>query len=283
MIAVQILTILLVAAGLTFAGSQSGVVHGGLPIFALCAVLAFVIQWLAFIPAAIFKTERFYDLTGSLTYLTVAGVAFAFGNGSGRAALLGFLIAVWAIRLGTFLALRVHRDGFDRRFNKIKHSLGLFFMTWTLQGLWVLFTVSCALAAMTSEVVEPLGAWTLIGLLLWLTGFGFEAAADEQKRQFKKDPASEGQFISSGLWAWSRHPNYFGEIALWIGIACIAFPVLQGWQLVTLASPLFVYVLLTRISGINLLERRADKAWGEEADYQAYKARTPVLVPRPPR
>ncbi|MCB1683653.1 MAG: DUF1295 domain-containing protein [Pseudomonadales bacterium] len=282
MIAVQILIILLVGAGLTVAGSQGGAVYGALPVFAICAVLAFAIQWLAFIPAAILKTERFYDLTGSLTYLTVAGVAYALGNGSGRAVLLGFLVAIWAIRLGTFLALRVHRDGFDRRFNRIKNALGMFFMTWTLQGLWVLFTVSCALAAMTSETVEPLGGWAVVGTLVWLAGFGIEAAADEQKRQFRKDPANQGQFISSGLWAWSRHPNYFGEIALWIGIACIAFPVLQGWQLLTLASPLFVYVLLTRISGINMLERRADKAWGEDAGYEAYKARTPVLVPRPP-
>ena len=100
---------------------------------------------------------------------------------------------------------------------------------------------------------------------------------------FRADPANEGRFITTGLWAWSRHPNYFGEILLWAGIALIAFPVLQGAQLATLISPVFVFVLLTRISGVPLLESRGKKRWGDEPAYQEYKARTPVLWPRPPR
>jgi steroid 5-alpha reductase family enzyme len=120
----------------------------------------------------------------------------------------------------------------------------------------------------------------LVGFLIWVFGFAFEVIADSQKSRFKADPANEGKFINTGLWARSRHPNYFGEIVLWIGVAVIAFPVLQGWQLVTLISPVFVTLLLTRISGLPMLERRADETWGGQEDYEAYKGRTPVLIPR---
>jgi steroid 5-alpha reductase family enzyme len=124
---------------------------------------------------------------------------------------------------------------------------------------------------------------TVLGVLVWIAGFGIEAVADRQKSRFRADPANKGRFIRSGLWAWSRHPNYFGEIVLWVGVAIIAVPVLQGWQWVTLISPVFVTLLLTRVSGVPLLEKKADATWGGQPDYEAYKASTPVLVPRPPQ
>jgi len=155
-------------------------------------------------------------------------------------------------------------------------------MTFTLQGLWVFLTLSCALAAITSAQPEPLGVVAAIGVALWLTGFAIEVVADQQKRAFRASPDNRAHFIRTGLWAWSRHPNYFGEITLWAGIALISVPALSGWQLVTLISPVFVYVLLTRISGIPLLESRAKKKWGADPEFQAYKARTPALWPRPP-
>jgi steroid 5-alpha reductase family enzyme len=185
--------------------------------------------------------------------------------------------------LGSFLFARIVRDGSDRRFDNLKPSLLRFCMTWSLQGLWVLLTLSCALAAMTSTRPKSLGAIALLGGIVWAVGFAIEAMADWQKRRFRADPANRNRFIRSGLWAWSRHPNYFGEIMLWSGIALIALPALTGWQHATLISPLFVYVLLTRISGIPLLEARADKKWGEDASYRAYKDRTPVLGPHPPQ
>ena len=120
-----------------------------------------------------------------------------------------------------------------------------------------------------------------IGFLIWMVGFGIEVIADNQKSQFKKDPENKGKFISTGLWAYSRHPNYFGEITLWTGIFIICIPALQGWQWATIISPIFVYLLLTKMSGVNMLEEIADKRWGGQADYEAYKARTSVLVLRP--
>ncbi len=276
--------VLIIAAGLALAGSQGSVTAFGLPMFALCVALAFIIQWIAFIPAFINQTEKFYDLTGSITYLTVTVVAIIFSPGIGpRSLLLVILVAVWAIRLGTFLFRRVQATGSDQRFDDIKPSFFRFLLTWSLQGLWVSFTLAAALAAITSGRKPELDLFTLIGLLVWLVGFGIEVIADRQKKLFRSNPENTGKFIQTGLWSWSRHPNYFGEIVLWIGVAIIALPTLSGWQWVTLISPVFVTLLLTRVSGVPLLEARADKKWGGQPDYEAYKARTPVLIPLPPR
>lgn len=275
---------LVLVGGLAWAGSQGSAVVGGVPLFGVCAAAALLIQWIAFVPAFAAKTERYYDLTGSLTYLTVTAIAIGLGPSPDvRSGLLAALVAVWAARLGTFLFRRIRADGKDRRFDEVKTSFGRFLLAWTLQGVWICFTCGAALAVITSVRSVPMGTLGWIGFVAWVFGFGFEVISDQQKSRFRADPANEGQFIATGLWAWSRHPNYFGEIVLWLGVALIAAPALQGWQYVTLISPIFVTVLLTRGSGIPLLEERADETWGGQYDYEAYKASTPVLVPRPPR
>jgi steroid 5-alpha reductase family enzyme len=273
-----------VAAGVAVAGSQGGNTVGGFPVFALCVVLAFAVQWVAFVPAYIMQSERFFDLTGSLTYIVVTVVAVVLSAGADdRSALLLVMVVVWAVRLGSYLFLRIRRAGADARFDDIKPSFLRFLTTWTLQGLWVSLTLAAALAAITTTAREGIGVVTWVGAAIWLLGIGLEATADVQKSRFRSDPANKGRFIHTGLWSWSRHPNYFGEIVLWVGVAVVAAPVLHGWQWVTLISPVFVFLLLTRVSGVPLLEKRADAKWGGQADYEAYKARTPVLVPRPPR
>jgi steroid 5-alpha reductase family enzyme len=201
-----------------------------------------------------------------------------------RSALLLVLVVVWAGRLGTFLVRRIRAAGADSRFDEMKPSFLRFLNAWNLQGLWIALTQAAALAAMTSgAAADGLDAFAFAGAGVWLTGFAFEAVADDQKRRFRKDPANKGAFIRTGLWAWSRHPNYFGEILLWVGVAVIALPALQGAQYLTLISPVFVAVLLIRISGVPMLEAAADKRWGGQEEYEAYKERTPVLAPRPPR
>lgn len=275
--------IILIGLGVALAGSQGGATAFGIPIFALAVGLAFGVQWLAFIPAYLFQTEKFFDLTGSITYITVTGIAVLLSpEVDGRSILLLALVVVWAARLGTFLFRRIQRAGKDARFDDIKPSFLRFLNTWTLQGLWVTFTLAAALAAITTSVRRDLGVFALVGFLVWVFGFVVEAVADSQKNRFRADPENQGKFIDSGLWAWSRHPNYFGEIVLWVGVALIAVPVLRGWQWVTLVSPVFVTLLLTRVSGVPMLEQRADEKWGGQEDYEAYKERTPVLIPRPP-
>jgi steroid 5-alpha reductase family enzyme len=273
----------LIGAGIAVAGSQGGAKAGWAPVFALCVALAFLAQWLAFVPAYLLQSEGFYDLTGSITYMAVAVVAVALSPGAdARSFLLLALVVIWAVRLGGYLFHRIRRTGGDDRFLAIKPSFVRFLNAWTLQGLWVSLTLAAALAAITGGVRKALGIPALIGLLVWVAGFMIESVADWQKSRFRTDPANKGAFIRTGLWAWSRHPNYFGEITLWAGIALIAGPVLHGWQWVTIISPLFVFLLITRVSGVPMLEKKADERWGGQADYEAYKAGTHILVPLPP-
>jgi steroid 5-alpha reductase family enzyme len=271
-----------IAALTVLAGSDGSTQVSGLPLFMICAAVVFFIHWIAFIPSYMFRTEHYFDITGSISYISAFACAWILSPQQlPRNALLALLVSIWAIRLGSFLLLRVKRIGKDVRFDKLKHDFLAFAMTWTLSGLWVLLTSAAALAAMTNQKAEGLDAFALFGALLWTVGFTIEVIADSQKTRFRNNPENVGKFITTGFWRLSRHPNYFGEILLWIGIAVIAFPALTGWQYATLASPVFVYLLLTKVSGIPLLERKAQETWGDDPTYQAYKENTPTLVPNP--
>jgi len=276
--------LIVIGALVALAGSQGGATLGGVPIFAIAVGLAFLIQWLAFIPAYFFQTEKFFDLTGSITYISVIGVAVCYSRYSidldARSILLAALVIIWALRLGTFLFGRIQKAGKDDRFDEIKPSFIRFLNFWTVQGLWVTFTAATALVGITTLTRKEIDLFAIVGFLVWAFGFIFEVIADSQKSRFNADPTNKGKFIQTGLWSRSRHPNYFGEIVLWVGIAIIVIPVLQGWQWVAMISPLFVTLLLTRVSGVPLLEKKADNKWGGQEDYEAYKKNTPVLLPR---
>lgn len=245
-------------------------------------ILAFLIQWVAYIPAYVFQTEKFYDLTGSLTYLSVTWYALIlasgdFANANVANTVIVLLISLWALRLGSFLFMRIHKDGEDKRFRTIKPSATQFFMTWTLQGLWVSLCSMCALTAISSDSGVVVNALFYFGLGLFVLGFSTEIVADNQKSKFRSFPENRDKFITTGLWAKSRHPNYFGEIVLWTGIAVMSFSSLEGWQYLTLISPIFTYILLVYVSGVRMLEARADIKWGHDENYKKYKSNTPVL------
>jgi steroid 5-alpha reductase family enzyme len=272
---------IMVGIGVALAGSVYSYRLADFPLFGILVFIAFTIQWLVFIPSFIFQTEKLYDLTGSLTYISVTILALTLSPEKDlRSILLAILIMIWAFRLGSFLFKRVQKAGKDGRFDNIKPRFIRFLTAWTIQGLWVTFTSAAALSAITSRFKSDYDVFLWLGLVIWIFGFSFEVIADLQKNKFRKDPANRGKFISNGLWSRSRHPNYFGEITLWLGIAVMAFPALQGWQLLTLVSPVFVFVLLTGISGVPILEKRADEKWGGQSDYEEYKAKTPVLLPK---
>jgi steroid 5-alpha reductase family enzyme len=274
---------IIVGALVSVAGSDGGDRVGTLPLFALCGALAFAINWAAFIPAALKQTEHFYDLVGGITYISVTLVAVLLASDLDlRATLVAAMVMVWALRLSLFLFRRIAKAGKDDRFDQIKTKPLRFLMAWTLQGLWVLLTAAAALAVITGGAREPLGAIGIAGILIWAAGMLIEIIADRQKSNFKANPDNKGRFINTGLWAWSRHPNYFGEIVLWIGMAIVAIPVLHGWQWATLISPVFVAFLLMKVSGVPLLEAKADDRWGGEDEYEDYKRRTPVLIPKLP-
>jgi steroid 5-alpha reductase family enzyme len=273
--------VVIIAAGLAWAGSQNSILVYGLPLFAVSVAAAFLIQWLAFLAAFIWQTEKYFDLMGSLTYISIIiFTAVVSGSSDFRSILLTVMVLIWAVRLGTFLFRRIRKAGKDGRFDELKPDFFKFWNVWNLQGLWVSFTSSAAWIAIASSRKVDFGIFAIIGTIIWLFGFGFEVIADLQKSKFLADPTNKGKFINVGLWSKSRHPNYFGEITLWTGIAIITFPVLQGWQLIGLISPIFVAILLTRISGVPILEKRGDEKWGDEQDYQEYKKNTPVLIPK---
>jgi len=270
-----------VALGIAVAGSTGSIEISGIPLFLICGIIAFLVQWLAFVPAFVFQSERYFDLFGSLTYIGLAAIGFSYSSQDAGATIVTAMVVIWAIRLGGFLFARVSKTGHDRRFAKIKPEFLQFLMTWTLQGLWVFITFAAGLAALTSGKAYPLDVFVGVGSVLWLTGFVIEIVADQQKSNFRKDPGNKDRFIQHGLWAYSRHPNYFGEIVLWVGIAIAALPMLEGWQFATLISPVFVALLLTKISGVRMLELRAERKWGHEDGYQEYCRRTPMLLLNP--
>ena len=283
--AIVVVSVLLIVSLVTSAIDFNSVEVNGLPAVVWCAIIAFAVQWLAWIPASISQTERFYDLTGGLTYLAV--VAFSLWAGlqsedpSTREWLISALVAIWAIRLSSFLFLRIHEAGKDGRFDQLKTSPVRFLVPWTLQALWVFLTLNVVVVINSqSGPAPPLGIWDGIGLMVWIMGFGIEVMADSQKTAFNANPENEGRWIDEGLWSRSRHPNYLGEILLWVGIACFGIACFDGLEMVAWVSPIFVYLLLTKVSGIPLLDRRALAKWGDDPDYQRYRDSTPALIPR---
>ena len=242
-------------------------------------LLAFLIHWLFFIPAYILKTEKFFDLTGSLTYISImAYVVYTKNNLQEQigSIILASLIIFWAVRLGSFLFIRIKKAGEDIRFREIKKSPSRFFMTWTLQGMWVSLCSACALAGIAKGII--INNYFFCGLAIFLIGFILEIVADNQKTKFRSNPKNKDKFINSGLWKFSRHPNYMGEILLWLGISIISLSSLEGLELATLISPFFTYLLLVYVSGIRILEYNGDKKWGHLDSYKTYKKNTPRLI-----
>ena len=273
---------------------QNSVDFFGFPLLIFCFLYSYIVHWIFFIHAYIFQTEHYFDATGSFTYISLSILLILnslFSSGfeglNPYTYLIGAMVILWSLRLGMFLFKRVKDVGQDVRFIEMKKDFFWFFMTWTLSGLWVFLTYVAGLSAMTSiNLIENMSyyhfAFMFIGFFFWVVGFVIEILADNQKKIFRENPVNKGKFISSGLWAWSRHPNYFGEIILWLGISIIAFPSMEGGEFLGLISPIFVYILLTKISGIPMLEKSSDNKWGLNEDYIKYKNTTPILFPKKP-
>ena len=244
-------------------------------------LLAFLIHWLFFIPAYLLKTEKFFDLTGSLTYISImVYVVYTKNNLQEQmgSIILASLVILWAVRLGSFLFLRIKKAGEDKRFREIKTSFARFFLLWTISGMWVSFCSMCALTAIASNDGVILNNIFYVGLVTFIIGLSIEIIADSQKTKFRNDPKNKDKFINEGLWAKSRHPNYVGEITLWAGVAIMSFSSLEGWQYVSLISPIFTYLLLVYVSGVPQLTASGQKKWGHLESYQDYIKNTPTLI-----
>mgnify|MGYP002012024255 FL=1 len=250
----------------------------------ISAVIALGVQWLSWVPASVKQTERFFDITGGVTFLVI--VVFSLWAGSqseppsSREWIVSALVVIWSLRLSSFLFLRIHRTGKDGRFDSLKTSPARFIIPWTLQGLWVFLTMSVVIVINSQSGPAPnLSIWDGIGMALWTLGFGIEVVADAQKTAFNSKLENRGRWIDEGLWARSRHPNYLGEILLWTGIAFFGIPCFDGLEMIAWISPIFIFILLTRISGIPILEERAMAKWENDPEYQKYRENTPTLVP----
>tara|TARA_B100001287_G_scaffold14422_1_gene10873 strand:- start:1096 stop:1956 length:861 start_codon:yes stop_codon:yes gene_type:complete len=276
-----IFIILLFCFTLCYLASENTIVYLGYPLIYQIFILTFLVQFIVFLPSYYYQTEHYYDLTGGLTFISVILFSlYAKYITLGldlRSTIIGLMIIIWALRLSSFLFLRVKKVGEDIRFKEIKKSFSRFLIAFTLQGFWVFMCTFPALIVLTSSNFDP-DIFLIFGSILWLFGFLYEVIADKQKSNF--NIKNKGKFISSGLWSLSRHPNYFGEITLWTGITIISITVLSGFQYLALLTPFFIYRLLNNISGVNFLEDIGNKRWGSEKEYQTYIKETPKFFPK---
>ena len=282
---IVVISVLIITSFIVIAVDDNSVSLNDYSAVLYSAAICLGIQWLAWIPASLAKSERYYDLTGGLTYLTVVGFTLWAGSQSespsARELIVSLLVVIWALRLSSFLYLRIHRTGKDGRFDRLKTSPIRFLVPWTIQGLWVFLTMIVVIVINSqAESAPELGIWDAIGLLMWLLGFSIEVIADNQKSAFNANSENQGKWIDSGLWSYSRHPNYLGEIMLWTGIACFGISCFSGMERLAWISPIFIYLLLTKISGVPILDRRGLEKWGDQPEYHKYREKTPTLLPR---
>ena len=249
----------------------------------ICALVVFVYMTSLFAVALLRHDNSIADLAWGPGFLIVALTALAVTrNATGRPLLATLLIAVWGLRLGVHILFRNRGRAEDFRYAAWRQAWGRWFVPRTyvqvflLQGLFML-AVSSSAIVICHAPVRPLGPWDVIGLAVWLVGFFFEVVGDRQLARFKKDPAQRGRIITSGLWRWTRHPNYFGEATMWWGLFLIALAVPGG--ALAAVSPLTITVLLRWVSGVPLLEKK----YAGNEEFAAYARRTNAFIPWLPK
>ncbi len=245
-------------------------------------IISFTIQIIFFAFAASFKTDKVTDLSYGLTFIIITLFFYILSPQQWVQTVVTFQILVWGLRLSSYLFIRILKTGRDERFDKIRADFLKFAQFWFFQAAAVFIIILPAVVVLTSQKTS-ITFLTILGFLIWLSGFLIEGIADQQKFEFKNDSKNSNKWVENGLWKYSRHPNYFGEMLCWWGIFIMSIPFLEGWGWLVIANPLFITFILLFVSGISPLEKLADKKFGKEPGYQEYKKRTSVLVPLPPR
>lgn len=244
----------------------------------LSLIIAFGIQIFFFIFAATFKTDNVTDLSYGLSFIILAGF-FLIKNKSFQITqiLVASLVFLWGFRLAGYLLIRILKIKKDKRFDGMRENFIKFAGFWFFQALtvWIISLPVVYLLSLNQNLL--LNILTYVGLILWTIGFLIETIADQQKFVFKnKNPK---KFIKSGLWKYSRYPNYFGEMLLWWGLFIMVIPYLIGLNWVTIIGPIFITFILLFVSGIPLLEKSYNKKYGNDKEYQEYKKNTSKLIP----
>jgi steroid 5-alpha reductase family enzyme len=245
--------------------------------------IALAVNGAFFAVAAARRTDVVTDLSYSLTFALLAVVLPFTGAAKPVQLVASLLVLVWAARLGTYLFRRILRTKVDHRFDGMRETPLRFARFWLLQAITVAVVMLPVSYLLDQDKPSTLGGWSIAGAAVWLVGLVVEAVADAQKAAFKAKVENRGRFIASGLWRYSRHPNYFGEMLVWWGLFVYAVPVLHGAAFGVALGPVFITLLLLFVSGIPPLERSADQTYGSEPAYREYKRRTSILVPLPPR
>jgi len=240
-------------------------------------IISVLFNIILFLIAYKLQSDKLTDISYALTFLIIAITAYVFNYKTIYSTVILSIIILWSIRIGGFLLYRVIKTGKDSRFDSMRSNFIKFGRFWLLQGISVwLLMISVILAIYNNS--NQFGLFSFIGLAVFITGLSIETVADFQKLKFHNDIANKGIWINSGLWKYSRHPNYFGEIIIWFGLYIFAVQSFNIYTaLMALVSPLSISLLLIFISGIPLLEKSADKKWGSDKKYLEYKRKTSVL------
>lgn len=246
-------------------------------------VVSLAINAAFFAVAALRRTDVVTDLSYSLSFAVLAVVLPFLGAGDAVQLVASLLVVIWAVRLGGYLFARIRRMKVDHRFDEMRDDPLRFARFWLLQAVAVAVIMLPVSYVVSRDGAPGFGVWAVAGTAIWLVGLAIEAVADRQKSAFKSSPEGRDRFVDTGLWKYSRHPNYFGEILVWWGMFVYAVPFLDGWAWLVALGPVFITLLLLFVSGIPLLERSADEKYGGDPAYREYRRRTSILVPLPPR
>jgi steroid 5-alpha reductase family enzyme len=229
-----------------------------------------------FIPAYFFKTDKLTDLSYAISFIVLILISFFSNSFTISKLILLAMVIFWSLRLGIFLFIRIRKMKKDSRFDDMRDKLFRFLGFWILQGVSVFIILIPSLFFLDLNKTRA----CYLGLGIWFIGLIIEATADIQKYKFKLDKKNKDKFIDIGIWKYSRHPNYFGEILCWVGVYVFVFLSFSiSEKLIALIGPLFITTLLLFVSGIPLLEKYADKKWGKDKEYQEYKKNTNILIP----
>ena len=247
----------------------------------LVVIVVYMTVW--FVIAQALKRNDVADIAWGIGFIIAATSAIFFTDRiTWRGLLVFLLVTLWGVRLAFHVFLRNRGKCEDPRYRKWRRKWGkhakvrAFFQVFLLQGVLIIVISLPVTMAITSGK-SPLGLLDLLGVCIWFGGFFFEAVGDYQLSKHKRDPANRGKIMTQGLWKYTRHPNYFGEVALWWGVYLIALSVPLGWT--TILGPITITYLILKVSGIPLLEEKYE----DNLEFQMYKRRTSAFLPLPPR
>ena len=242
----------------------------------------FLIQIFFFIIAYVFKTDKLTDLTYSLTFIIITlFMLMSHPAPTLPQIVLSVLVFLWGIRLALYLFQRILKIGKDDRFDKIRINFFKFLGFWSLQALTVWAVLLPTIYFLSIPIKSDIKPVSIIALFIFLLALTIETLADYQKYIFKLDPKNKGKWISTGLWKYSRHPNYFGEILCWWSIFLYISPYLSVSSNITIIGPIFITIMILFVSGVPLLEKKYDQRYKNNTDYQKYKNTTRLITPFP--